>query len=439
MRRIKIHIFGLMEKGNIGTLAAQKALIKFLKRIIEVDVSISVSNKSVFIYYCPEIKENEIYGPLELRISSNVIPSHFKWIIFTFLELLILNFSAIFWSLYKRVSSRRNVINRMNECDVFIDLNLEKFRGIPISISPELIKHNPWIIVIHKIYWSLRILLTLWYLFLIKGIFKKKLIVGPASFGPFKGLPSLIRLMINFIFAKFVDLILIREPLSAKFLNEINVRNYIVVSDIALVDLKRDAKALNPSNPRLMVGFAPAFIRHTLTKMEYENYIEAHVKLIDYLVDEYCCNIILMPSSTDDLVVTNEIVSRIHNRDKVKIIVNDDVDFYESIIRELDLLVTSRMHPSIIAARNFIPFCSIIYDHKQIGFLRQISLLNYSILINEITCWSLKTLVDQALQNRLKIKEIIEKNLAKIRQSLEIGIEKSIKTLAFDSRSPETT
>lgn len=329
----------------------------------------------------------------------------------------------------------------MNECDVFIDLNLEKFRGIPISISPELIKHNPWIIIPHKMYWSLRIFLTLWYIFLIKGIFKKKTIVGPASFGPFKNLPSLIQLMINFILSKSVDLILVREPLSAKFLDEINVRNYVVVSDIALLDLKQYAKQLNPSNPRLTVGFAPAFIKHTLTKIEYENYIEAHAKLIDYLVDEYCCNIILMPSSTDDIVATNKIVSRIHNRDKVKIIVSDDVNFYESIIRELDLLVTSRMHPSIIAARNLIPFCNIIYDHKQIVFLQQISLLDYSILINKVTYWSLKTLVNQALQNRLKIKETIEKNLAKIIQSFEITIEKSIKTLASDSRylSPKTT
>ncbi|MEM1510721.1 MAG: polysaccharide pyruvyl transferase family protein [Thermofilaceae archaeon] len=433
MQQIKIHIFGLMEKGNIGTMAAQKALIKFLKKYIDFDVSISVSNKNVFIYYFPEIKENEVYSPPELRISRKVVLSHFEWIIFTFLELLILNFSAIFWSLYERIPSRKYVLNRLRKCDVFIDLNLEKFRGIPISVSPVLIKYNSWIIIFHKIYWSLRILFTLWYLFLIKGIFKKKLIIGPASFGPFNGLPSLIRTMINFIFTRFVDLILVREPLSAKFLNEINVRNYIVVSDIALIDLKQHAKLSNSFNSGLTVGFAPAYIRYTLTKMEYENYIEAHVKLIDYLVDKYRCNILLMPSSTDDLVATNDIVSRIRNRDKVKIINTNNVDLYESIIRELDILVTSRMHPAIIAARNFIPFCNIIYDHKQVGFLRQIRLLDYSILINNVTYWKLKSLLDRTLQNRQKIKETIEKNIFKISKSLETALKISIKNLAFDN------
>lgn len=68
MRWIKIHIFGLMEKGNIGTVAAQKALIKFLKRIKEFEVSISVSNKSVFIYYCPEIKKTRYIVLLSLEL-----------------------------------------------------------------------------------------------------------------------------------------------------------------------------------------------------------------------------------------------------------------------------------------------------------------------------------------------------------------------------------
>ncbi|MGB9622307.1 MAG: hypothetical protein ACPL07_00540 [Candidatus Bathyarchaeia archaeon] len=35
-----------------------------------------------------------------------------------------------------------------------------------------------------------RILLNLWFLLVVKGIFKKKLIVGPASFSPFNSCPS---------------------------------------------------------------------------------------------------------------------------------------------------------------------------------------------------------------------------------------------------------
>lgn len=426
--QIRVHILGAMEKGNVGTLVAQRALIKLLKKW-GFDISVSISNKNVFTNFHQEFEENEIYDTITFKIGRNLPPSHFKWVVFTFLKLLLLNLLAIFYSFCKRVPFKSELSYRINRCDILLDLNLEMLRGIPISISQKLIERSPRIILFHKIFWSLRIFLSLWFLFLIKGIFKKEIIVGPASFGPFRGLPYFIRLLTKFILANFIDLILVREPLSAKFLDDIGVKNYIVVSDIALLDVKQPELVNSSCDSKLTIGFAPAFIRYTLTKDEYENYVKAHGKIIDFLIDSYGCEIIILPSSMDDLIAVKKILFSVRNRDKVKVMVSNDVDLYESTIRKLSLLVTSRMHPSIIAARNFIPFCSIIYDHKQVGFLKQISLLYYSMLINEVTYENLKMLVIRSLQDKQKIKEKIEKNLPKVKQLSETIINKALKTL----------
>jgi len=75
----------------------------------------------------------------------------------------------------------------------------------------------------------------LWFLLIIKGIFKKKFVIGPASFDPFNGIPIVAKWLTKMILNRFIDLILVREPLSARFLDELGVKKYQIVTDVALI------------------------------------------------------------------------------------------------------------------------------------------------------------------------------------------------------------
>jgi len=164
------------------------------------------------------------------------------------------------------------------------------------------------------------------------------------------------------------------------------------------------------------VGVAPAIPRYIVTREEADNYIIAHVKCLEDLIKEYDASIIFLPSSVDDIETCKTIIANISDKygHHVRIIVTNSLDEYEYWIRKLDLLITTRMHPSLIASRNFTPFLSIIYDHKQIGFLEQIGLKDYSLRINEVSYYNLKSKINHLIANWCKVKESLEYTVPKL-------------------------
>ncbi|MEM2569788.1 MAG: polysaccharide pyruvyl transferase family protein [Candidatus Bathyarchaeia archaeon] len=415
---ICIHVLEAAPRGNIGyrsnigTIAAQRALYSILTNLGKFDISVSTRDPEDFSLCHPEYKDGKIYRSLRPSIGSGVVRNNIQWVIFNFLNLSFLIFLIPFINLG---IFRAETTARMKECDAFIDLNLEYLRGIPISTSLRLIKQKPRILIITKLFWSLRMLTCLWFIFIIKSIFKKKLIMGPASFGPFKGLPLITRWLVRFILKRFVDLILVREPYSAKLLDELGVKNYVIMADVALIVKVKTASSHHSSlSSKLLFGVAPAMLRYIFTKEESDNYVAAHAKCLDDLANKYDATIVFLPSSSEDKLMCEMIRDKMSNKHHTTIIVTSDVDEYETWIKKLDLLITTRMHPSIIAARNFIPFCSIIYDHKQIGVLQQIGLQSFSIPINKVSYHNLRAIIEHAIQNQSKIKEILKQTLPNI-------------------------
>ena len=427
--RVRIHILGAMPKGNIGTIAAQRALYKLLMSN-NIDLSVSVPDRRVFRFLHPESKRMKIYGPLAPSIGIRTTRNHLQWIILTAFNLIIFTSMAPFIQIVGSKSfSKANLINRMKKCDAFIDLNLELIRGIPISLSSALIRQKPRVLLIHKIFWSFRILQNLWFLLIVKSIFKKKLIIGPASFGPFNGLPIVVKRLTKTILSRFIDLILVREPLSAKFLDKLGIKNYQIVTDTALISRSRDFPLTTPKSSKQAIGVAPAMLRYTLTREEIEKYIDAHVRCLDTLSSQGE-EIVFLPSSSDDIVICEMIKTRMKNTHHVKVIITEDAGKYESLVRQLKLLIATRMHPSIIAAKNSVPFISIIYDHKQIGFLQQIGLKALSIPIGKISHNKLKLIINEAIQNYAEIKESLKSTVPKLQDAQTTKLLHSILNLA---------
>jgi len=403
-----------MPVGNIGTIAAQRGLFKlFLDSGI--DLSVSTPDHEIFRLVHPESKDMQVYGYPILTIKGRAKHSTLQPFITTLLYLILLTLMAPFIRIRVKLSTGSGLIKRLKECNVFIDLNLELFRGVPISVSTALVKQRPSVLVIHKLFWTLRIFLHMWYLLLMKSILKKRLVVGPASFGPFDNLPNITKWAIKIFLNRFVDLILVREPYSAKLLHKLGVKNYCIIADVALINKPSYSSQSISRHPRNVIGVAPAIPRYSLTKEEIEHYLDAHAKCLgEFALQGW--EILFIPSTPEDLATCKAIISRMKYSQHIKLIVTYDVDKYETIIKQLGLLITTRTHPSIIAARNCIPFISIIYDHKQIGFLQQIGLRKYSLLINKVSYANLKLLIDEAIKNYEKLKETLVSTISRIQR-----------------------
>lgn len=266
----------------------------------------------------------------------------------------------------------------------------------------------------------------LWSILLYKGTFKKKVIIGPASFGPFSGLPLITQKIAKYMLNRFVDIILVREPYSAMLLKSLKVKNCVTVADAALIKKVRSTSHQSSPTSKLTIGFAPALLTKTLTNEEIHNYAIVHARCIDDLIKNYDANIIFLPSSTPDVYMCKMIMKKMDTKGKIDLVVTEDVDEYEIWVRRLNLLITTRMHPSIIAARNYIPFSVIIYDHKQIGVLHQLSLQRFSMHIGALSYDRLKNLINQAIEKRVIIKGILESTLPLLQQE---SIEKILRSL----------
>jgi len=218
------------------------------------------------------------------------------------------------------------------------------------------------------------------------------------------------------ILNRFVDLVLVREPCSAKLLDKLGVKNYQTVADVVILTrAERSSHSPIPFKPA--IGVVPAMLRYTLTKEEIEKYVVAHARCLDELATKYE-EVVFLPSSSNDIVMCQMIMARMKNAYRAKIIITDSVDEYESLIRRLKLLITTRMHPSIIASRNFIPFLSIIYDHKQVGFLLQIGAKAFSIPIQQTSYDNLQLTINKVIQSYDKIKENLKSTVPKLQDAL---------------------
>lgn len=422
-----IHVIGSIAKGNIGTVAAQKGLYNLFLANVNIDFSISTNNKILFQRYQSEVSDVQIYNSVGNVIRS-LSKNKMHYFLTTFVNRLAFSFSSVLIHMGMGLPYWRKTINRIRKCDLLIGLSLEQFKGIPLATSANL---TPRKILIHKLYWSIRITFCLWYLFIIKSAFKKKLVVGPASFGPFDGLPLVIQKLVSFTLNKFVDLIFVREPYSAKILDNLKIKNFVLTTDLALmVKPKQDNNQQN-DNFIMTIGFAPAKFTDTLTAREYEKYVLAHVECISLLLQKYAVKVVFLPSSSDDVPVCKNIMTRLKasNNHQIKLIITDDVDEYESWIRRLDFLITTRMHPSIIAARNFVPFYSIVYDHKQLGIMKQLGLQNYYMHINEISIKPFSKIIDQMLQEKTNIVNILRSNLPGLQDRSRNGIIDALNSL----------
>ena len=203
-----------------------------------------------------------------------------------------------------------------------------------------------------------------------------------------------------------------REPYSAKLLDKLGVKNYQIVVDIAI--LVRADRSNHSFIYSEAIGVAPAMLKYTLTKEEVERYVVAHAHCLDELATHH--EEIVFLSSSDDIVMCQMIMAKMKDPNRAKIIVTNDVDEYESSIRGLKLLLATRMHPSIIAFKNFIPIIPIIYDHRQIGFLSQIGLKELSIPINKISYDNLRLKINEVIENYAKIEEALKSIVPKLQE-----------------------
>ncbi len=284
---------------------------------------------------------------------------------------------------------RSSVIEQMKNSDLVISHSDENFK----ETASQLPLNPYWAVT----WWSMLMSRTLDIM--VARSLGKPVVLFPNSVGPFRTWLGrfLVRLSLN-----NCDYLLIRDPISYNIVNQLGIRSTkLLTYDTALLFNEAIQPNLNSNDlHRPVIGVSAGIYSNSLSKVEVQNYIESHANALDDAVEKFGFTVAFLPHyisgfSNDDLDVSNRILEKMDNKDQAKIITTEGVPEFKYLLNQMDLVLSSKMHPAILAATAYVPVLCIVYDHKQTGFFQRLDMSQCTLDISEVSHETLRDKIDQ--------------------------------------------
>jgi polysaccharide pyruvyl transferase WcaK-like protein len=169
---------------------------------------------------------------------------------------------------------------------------------------------------------------------------------------------------------------------------------------------------------------SPGIYAHSLSEKEIHNYILAHAKALDKAVKEHGISVVFLPHYVsgfhyDDLELCKLILGKMENGDKAKIAEAKSVEEFKSLISRVDMVVSSKMHPAVLAASAYVPFVFIVYDHKQTGFASSLGLGDCVLSIQEVSCERLFSKIDYVWNRRDDVRALLRNRVPELQRHVK--------------------
>jgi polysaccharide pyruvyl transferase WcaK-like protein len=153
-----------------------------------------------------------------------------------------------------------------------------------------------------------------------------------------------------------------------------------------------------------------------------------HGQVLDWMIEKYDVEVLCLPLeitslAEDDYFFCQEITKRMTHQDKVKIVNVRTLEAFKTYLATLDMLISSRMHPLVLAASEMIPTLVVAYDHKQTGFLHQLGLDYCAIDINEIYFEKMLQKAELVWNDKEKIRAHLQKVIPMLQNDVRTKIE----------------
>ncbi|RLJ09758.1 MAG: hypothetical protein DRP15_02550, partial [Candidatus Aenigmatarchaeota archaeon] len=305
---------------------------------------------------------------------------------------------AIYLRLTKNHSSRIPIIKCLNDADIIIDVSGDTFssdygKASIFSIGARIISAK---------------------------MLRKPVVLYCQSIGPFRGL---IDRLFAKLFLKLVDLIIVREFITANYLRRLGVHAYVCADPAFL---------LEPS-PNAIVSQIPSSHKGPVIGINLSQYIDSLCggdnpankyrmimsQLIDALIERYKAHILIIPevkgqkpNSYDDYYVSRRIVDLLKHKEHVTIVAGDySPSELKAIVGQCDILISPRFHLVIFALSQCVPAIAIAYSHKAYGIMDMLGQSEYVLSYEDL---SLEQLME-------KVEKLwVDKACAKVRQELKI-------------------
>jgi polysaccharide pyruvyl transferase WcaK-like protein len=409
-----------MNKGDFAILKSEVSVLQKIYANAEI---------SIFTLYPEELRRLEptltVYPPLiDLKVRRHRAPLLFSPII------LILQLYLAITSIALAKAGLKSFY-RPKVAKALIDADLIMSQGAQPFMADSVYHEGTSLFLMGALYFNL-----FWGTFEIliaKKLLKTPFATFPQSVGPFRTFPA--KLMAKLILRN-LDAVLLRESSSLAHIKDLKVSTpTYLLADVAFLFESKPG----PNNSgckfglrRPIVGVSPCM--EYIYGDEYKNYLLVHAKVLDFLVVQFGFSVVFLPhhigrsarqaleQMDDDLISSEQIMLNMVHQEKARIISVENVEEYKCCLGLLDLLISTRMHPTILASLSFVPFVSIIHEHKQVGLLENLSLHNVGLSIHDLSYQALLTKVEFVWRNKEGIAAKLESRVPELQERTRNGI-----------------
>jgi polysaccharide pyruvyl transferase WcaK-like protein len=403
MGNLKVHFIHVGNMNNKGTQALFASDVSIIKEV-DPDADVSVSTTDIEGVNKMKLPLSRVLPPMvdlpydradqtskTLGLSRN--GGSYKLLTVTLLILMpfqtILSLlSVVFCRLGLKPVYRGNVIQKVKACDVVISHSDESFKETASSLPL-----NPlWAVT----WWSMLFSRTLEVM--VARSLRKPVVLFPNSVGPFRTCVGrfMAKLSLN-----SCDYLLIRDPISYGIVEKMKLKTAkILTYDTALLFNPQSALPSSVNLPsELVIGVSAGVYSNSMNKADVENYIVAHARALDAAIEKHGFTVAFLPHyisgfSGDDLEISRKIVEKMRHKEHTKIIVTDNVPEFKALLNQMSMVISSKMHPAILAVSAFVPVLSIVYDHKQTGFFQRLDMTNCTLDISMVSAERLTSKIE---------------------------------------------
>jgi polysaccharide pyruvyl transferase WcaK-like protein len=433
----KVHIIHVGNMANKGTQGLLKSDVFVIKDILKRNVVISVSTVDIdgvrrlklplYAILTPMVdipyEKADAYakklGYMRTDLKYKVLAA--SGLVIMLFQAMLSAFSAVAVKIGFKAFFRHEVLNRLKDCDLVVSCSDENFKESASLFSPNLF----WILA----WWSMLFSRT-WDVLIAKFL-GKKVVLFPNSIGPF-------RTFIGRFLAKLAlnncDYVLVREPISFEIVNSLRIRSKkILTSDTSLLLPLVNSEVSDLPKP--VVGVCLGIYSNILSEKEISRHILAYAKAIDKAIGKYDFSVVFLPHYIsgfryDDFEISQLIICKLKNKNTVKCVNVHTVDEFKSLLGQMDMVISSKMHPAIYATSQYVPTLCIAYDQKQIGYFNRLGLDECVISVREISYEKVLLKIGYVWNKREAIRSSLKRSIPSletdVREAIKLVLDRSI-------------
>jgi len=423
--------------NNRGTQALLKSDIYAINDIVKGNVTFSVSTTDIEGVKKLNLPLNAVLPPImdipyertdylakkfgfgrgDLKYKAFALANLF----YMFVQAILSVVSIIFVKLGMKAFYRAEVINHVKNCDLVVSYSDENFKEgaslLPLNVY--------WVVT-----WESMLIARTWDIFVAKS-FGKPVVMFPNSVGPFR---TWIGRFLSRLSLNNCDYVLIRDPISYGIVNSLEIRSRkILTSDTALLFKPMD-KTVPDDFSHPVIGVSPGIYSHSLSRKDVQNYILAHAKALDTAIEQHGFSVFFLPHYVtgfqyDDLKVCGLILEKMRIKEQVTIINTNTVEEFKSTLDQMDMIISSKMHPAVLGASGYVPTLCVAYDHKQIGFFERLGMIDCTINIREVCYETLSSKIDYMWNGRKRMRALLKRRIPVLQKNIKLALKQALTSL----------